>query len=166
MHIVAAALCCILVLGGCGSTQNLAAPDDERIVAVDFSTLTRRTSPNDALICPEGFCAHAIPDRIAPIYPVAVTTLRDAFMAMLASQPRTKLVGSDEDKLQYTLVQKSAVFRFPDDITVQFVALDDRRATLAIYSRSRYGYSDFGANRRRLDGWLDSLQRDISAVPS
>jgi uncharacterized protein (DUF1499 family) len=30
-------------------------------------------------------------------------------------------------------------------------------STLAIYSRSQYGYYDFGANKRRVEKWLEQL---------
>src|SRR4028118_988701 len=36
---------------------------------VDFATLTRRRTPNDALVAPEGLCRHAEADRIPPAFP-------------------------------------------------------------------------------------------------
>ena len=47
--------------------------------------------------------------------------------------------------------------RYPDSITVRFLPLEEGRSTLAIYSRSHYGRSDFGVNKERVDGWLASL---------
>jgi uncharacterized protein (DUF1499 family) len=53
--------------------------------------------------------------------------------------------------------------RYPDLITVQFRPLDSTRSTLAIYSRSVYGYSDRGVNQRRVRQWLDRLSEAARA---
>ena len=47
---------------------------------------------------------------------------------------------------------------FPDTIQVDFLSLGENRSTLAIYSRSKYGYSDLGTNRARIERWLSRLQ--------
>jgi uncharacterized protein (DUF1499 family) len=61
----------------------------------------------------------------------------------------------------FVYIQRSALFRFPDVITVELVTLAPDRSSLAIYSRSRYGRSDFGVNRRRVLRWLSRLQRMV-----
>ena len=81
---------------------------------------------------------------------------------MLERQPRTELVHGDRENQRYTFRARTAVIHFPDDVTVQFIALDDERSTLAIYSGSQYGYFDFGVNRRRIESWL----RELAASPS
>jgi uncharacterized protein (DUF1499 family) len=57
------------------------------------------------------------------------------------------------------LIQHSVLLRFPDVITVEFVALDADRSSLAIYSRARYGRGDFGVNRKRVQRWLSRLEQ-------
>ena len=42
-------------------------------------------------------------------------------------------------------------------ITAEFIQIDEQRATLAIYSRSVYGRSDFGVNGKRVTRWLADL---------
>ena len=48
-------------------------------------------------------------------------------------------------------VVRSAVLNFPDLVTAQI------SSALVLYSRSVYGHSDLGVNRRRLDTWLAAL---------
>ncbi len=57
-----------------------------------------------------------------------------------------------------TYVQRSRVFGFPDYLTVKAVVMDGG-AGLIIWSRARYGRSDFGVNRARVEAWLAALDR-------
>ena len=126
-------------------------------VEIDFATLALDGRPNQHLVCPEGFCA-ASPHAASPVFEMSATALRDRWMAMIERQPRVTRTGTDDAALHYDFVQRSLVFRFPDAITVRFIALDEGRATLAIYSRSYYGRDDFGVNRRRVEAWLAALE--------
>lgn len=64
--------------------------------------------------------------------------------------------------LQAHFVARSAVFNFPDLIAVQVIAAGPESSALVLYSRSVYGYADFGVNRRRVDAWLSALQTRIN----
>ena len=77
---------------------------------------------------------------------------------MVAKQPRIATLSESMDGMQIDYVQRSAMFRYPDLVTVRFVAVSPTRSTLAIYSRSIYGRSDFGVNRRRIETWLEELR--------
>ena len=123
---------------------------------VAFATLTPSQRPNWYLVCPESYCA-AAPHRSSPVFDEPASSLRDRWMRMVARHPRIRLISEDVDGLQFVFEQRSLVLRFPDTITVRFIALDGGRATLAIYSRSHYGYGDFGVNRQRIESWLASL---------
>ena len=127
---------------------------------VDFQTLTLGERPNQYLVCPAGYCAQPA-HAVAPVYDVPASALAERWLDMVARQPRTERVGGDLAALQYDFVQRSWLFRFPDTITVRFIALgvyhDAAQSTLAIYSRSHYGYSDLGVNRSRIDDWLAAL---------
>jgi uncharacterized protein (DUF1499 family) len=125
---------------------------------IDFKTLIRTERPNQYLVCPPDVCA-AKPDITSPVYDVPVTRLRDSCLAMVAQQPRVQPIGVSPDGLQYDFLQRSRLLRFPDSITVRFMPLGDAKSTLAIYSRSHYGYADFGVNGRRVEAWLAALQR-------
>ena len=60
-------------------------------------------------------------------------------------------------------MQRSRFIGFPDYVTVKAVALE-RGAALIVYSRSRYGRSDFGVNRTRVEAWLAALGDSIRAA--
>ena len=62
---------------------------------------------------------------------------------------------------QSVFVQRTALLRFPDTVWVQLVALDAESSSLAIYSRSNYGYGDFGVNERRVRAWLAAIAEGI-----
>lgn len=59
------------------------------------------------------------------------------------------------------LVQKTRIFRFADDISVAYIGLGRERSTIALFSRSRLGYSDLGTNRRRLQDWMAQLKNVV-----
>jgi uncharacterized protein (DUF1499 family) len=127
---------------------------------VSFPTLVRRTTPNDALACPADVCGAAKPDLQAPIFPVPADDLRRRLEAVVRGEPRSSpLPGGSEDDRRARIVQRSALLRFPDVIDVEIIAVDPTRSTVALYSRSVIGISDFGVNRARLTRWLDALAR-------
>jgi uncharacterized protein (DUF1499 family) len=130
---------------------------------IDFQTMRRGPKPNQYLVCPLDVCT-AKPDRVSPVYPVPVSVLRDHWMAMIARQPRVEQLTVDPDAWQYDFVQRSRLFGFPDTITVRFIPLANDPSTLAIYSRSHYGYADLGVNRRRITAWLSDLDTSLQAL--
>jgi uncharacterized protein (DUF1499 family) len=68
---------------------------------------------------------------------------------------------SDEPQLYDDFVVRSALFRFPDLVSVQFLPHGKGGATLALYSRSVYGRSDLGVNRARSLRWLKLVESAI-----
>lgn len=131
------------------------------VQTVDFRNLVLKEAPNQYLVCPPDFCAAEAHEK-SPVFDEPVQLLRERWFALVERQPRTELVNSDLENQRYTFRVKTAVVHFPDDVTVQFIALGDKRSTLAIYSRSHYGYSDLGENRRRVQSWLRELAGSLS----
>lgn len=129
---------------------------------IDFETLARPASPNTYLVAPAALCREATPDEIAPRFSQDAPAVRDAFLKVVAAQPRVTPGPKDEARLRYEFVQRSAVFRFPDTISVQFIPLETGGSTLAIYSRSKVGYSDMGVNRKRVQSWLGALDAALA----
>ncbi|TMV06514.1 DUF1499 domain-containing protein [Ruegeria sediminis] len=77
----------------------------------------------------------------------------ERFDAIAIHAPRTRvLAGSVEDGM-VTYVTRTKVMGFPDYTT----AVQDG-GTLRILARSRFGRSDLGVNKQRIDGWLGRLQ--------
>jgi uncharacterized protein (DUF1499 family) len=121
----------------------------------DFAALKRPTSPNTYLVAPPGFADAARPDAPAPAFALPVIGLAAAVERAALAEPRTKLQEKSGNSLHFT--QTSAVFRFVDDIFVEVIPRGGGESTLAIYSRSRTGYSDMGVNRQRVTRWLAAL---------
>lgn len=124
---------------------------------VDFRTLRPGPVPNQALALPPGFEGAAKAGLASPVFRTTPRLLRDAFEGALAREPRLTRTRTGLDGRQIELIQKSRVLGLPDLITVEFIALDPVRASLAIWSRARLGLYDFGVNRARVRRWLGLL---------
>jgi uncharacterized protein (DUF1499 family) len=115
-------------------------------------TVTRATSPNTALVAPEGAASET--DRAAPVWDASPEEVMAAFDAVALSQPRTERIAGSVEGLHATYRQRSAIMGFPDFVSVRALPAEGG-ATLAIYSRSRFGESDLGVNAARVDAWLE-----------
>ena len=133
---------------------------------VDFSSLKRPRTPNTFLMAPEGFCKQARADMPSPIYVAAAPKLRHELLSIIIAEPRVAHTLADEAGLYDDFVVRSALFRFPDLISVQVIDAGGGKSTLALYSRSVYGRSDLGVNRRRSLGWIERLGEAIKPVKS
>lgn len=127
------------------------------IEAIDFSGLTRPPSPNTSLMTPPDWPTLNA-DADTPVFDGPWHNTAAAWDAMIARQPRVREHDRSRGGRQRTYVQRTALVGFPDVITVEFVDLDGGRTGLLLYSRSQYGYSDMGTNRRRLVAWLKDLR--------
>lgn len=118
-----------------------------------------RDGDNSALVAPtEALQAGAGPvDIESPVYNASPEELMLAFDAMALAQKRTTRALGDPGEGQVTYVQRSALMGFPDYITVRALPAPGG-ATLAAFSRSRYGSSDMGVNLKRLSAWLEALK--------
>ncbi len=126
------------------------------VETVDFSTMTPPKDPNWFLVCPPGLCAAAA-GADSPVFEISAERLRARWREVVAARPRVELLAEHPDGWQFDYVQRSARFRYPDIVTVRFVAVSPARSTLAIYSRSVFGENDFGVNRARIEAWLATL---------
>jgi uncharacterized protein (DUF1499 family) len=83
---------------------------------------------------------------------------RDAWLAVresVESLPRTKIIFATADYLHAECT--SAVFGFVDDLELH---LRTAEGVIAVRSASRLGYSDLGANRRRIEDLRASLIKE------
>jgi uncharacterized protein (DUF1499 family) len=141
-----------LVLSGCRGEGAKGLPVPPRM---DFSHLERPSSPNTALAAPAGFVP--TPDIVTRRYDVPPEKLFAAIRAVALAQPRTYLQIAYDDKMQAHFVARSLIWNFPDLIAVQ-VRPD---STLILWSRSVYGESDLGVNKKRLRTWLAALDEAL-----
>ncbi|MDF2973936.1 MAG: hypothetical protein K0R61_4386, partial [Microvirga sp.] len=119
---------------------------------VEFATLRRRTTPNDALICSADICPQANPDAESPVFPVASARLRSLVTEVALAEPGTRLHDKGQEQDRYLV--RTRFMRFPDTVVVQVFDRGEDASTLALYSRSQVGRSDFGVNRRRIERWV------------
>ena len=124
-----------------------------------FRTLRRPDSPNHWLVAPAGFAVR--PDAVAPVFAVPAAELLAALRAVIGRTAGAVIQTEMADGLH--VVVTSAIFRFKDDVRVQVIALTPQQSTLAVYSASRVGYWDLGANHRRVEDWLVRLPIALSA---
>ena len=120
--------------------------------SVDLATLKRRTTPNDALICPRDVCLQAQADAEPPIFPVPGARLRSIISEVALAEPGTSLLDRGTQQDRYLV--RTRFMRFPDTVVVEVFDRGDDASTLALYSRSQIGRSDFGVNRRRIERWV------------
>ncbi|MBM1174582.1 DUF1499 domain-containing protein [Microvirga arabica] len=119
---------------------------------VEFAALKRRTNPNDALICPRDICSQAQPDAEPPVFPISGDRLRGLVSDVALAEPGTTLVDRGPQQDRYLV--RTRLMRFPDTVVVQVFDRGPDESTLALYSRSQIGRSDFGVNRRRIERWV------------
>jgi uncharacterized protein (DUF1499 family) len=155
----------IVVLGVGGATLALriylGRDSEGRLHAsdiVDFSVRRSADRSNVYAMCPAHYCTPEA-DRESPVFAMPWERLRDYWQEVTATQPRVTEVGADPPRRHIVYIQRSAVLRFPDIVTVEFVPLGAERSSLAVDSRSRYGRGDFGVNRRRVATWMRLLQQ-------
>jgi len=127
--------------------------------SVEFQNLVRSPHPNDALACPPGTCAAAA-EITPPAFGVSAADLGNAFRHLIETEPRVEVIASGAGS-QDIYIQRSRVLGFPDVIVVSFIDLPDGRSTLAVYSRSVLGRSDFGVNKARIHGWRKRLSEAV-----
>ena len=127
---------------------------------MDFKTLKLTPKPNQFLVAPDGYCQNAKPHQMSKVYEVAVEVLHEAFRNVATRQPRVTMTDDRSDGVQF--VQKSKLIGFPDFIDAQFLSMAAKQSTLVIYSRSKYGRSDFGVNANRIRAWLAELDSELA----
>ena len=128
------------------------------IGAVDWTTLTRHGTANDALVCPAGHCPNAKADEEPKVYPVPPSELLARLKQVALAEPDTRELPSEPHRDRTArFVQYTRLMRYPDTIDAEALPAGEGRSTLALYSRSLVGRKDFGVNRARLRRWLTAL---------
>ena len=92
---------------------------------------------------------------MSPTFTVSAAELRRRLNDLISSMSRTRVLYGDDADILFE--ERSAVFGFPDYIDIRMIEIDANTSTLAIYSRSKFGYYDFGVNERRVEALLRNL---------
>lgn len=113
---------------------------------MDPGTAQRTGNPNDFLVEEGG-------DRAAVVVGEPPAEVMAALDAAAMAEPRTeRLAGSVRDGF-VTYVQRSRLMGYPDAVSVR-VTPEREGSRVTIWSRSRFGRSDLGVNRARVERWL------------
>ncbi|WP_135467044.1 DUF1499 domain-containing protein [Crenalkalicoccus roseus] len=124
---------------------------------VEFATLALPRSPNACLAAPPGFPgAHLA----TPPLPVDAATAWPVLRRLPERFPRTHLLAAWPERWQTQWVVRSVLLNFPDLVVAELVS-GPAGAGLFLYSRSLFGWSDFGVNRRRVIAWLAALDEAL-----
>lgn len=77
---------------------------------------------------------------------------------IIRATPRTQVLTGSVEAGKLTYITRSRAFGFPDYTTVTLTPLAATgTSTLQIFGRLRFGQSDLGVNRARIEGWLAAL---------
>jgi uncharacterized protein (DUF1499 family) len=123
---------------------------------IDLATLRRPTSPNTALYADPGDTP-ASADRPAVRLDAPCAAVIEAWDRIVRGAPRTTVDLCDPGRGVHHAVQRSRLFRFPDDVYAEARPAEDGGTRLLLYSAARIGRSDFGVNGRRLAAWSAAL---------
>lgn len=123
------------------------APVDPAAWHVDPAGVTKPAAPNNWLVAEGG---DAPPLRLDS----DPATVAARLGAVAEATPRTRLVAGRGVFATYET--RSLVFGFPDYTSVR-VAPDGAGSVVTAFARARFGYSDMGVNRARLERWMAAL---------
>lgn len=146
----------ILLVIGAFYVRAVTASHDPAEWHIDPLTVERPPSPNTYFVAPQNIVEAGV-DLEAPVYAVPATIMANAFNDYVLRQPNALLIAGGVDTLWLTYVQRTPTLKMPDYVSVKFIELEEGKSTIAIYSRSRFGYGDMGVNKARVSSWLQSL---------
>ncbi len=123
----------------------------------DPLTVTPPNTPNWALAIPPGVESVTEPTLTVPVWEDQPEVLMRRFREIASAERGVEQLAHAQGTFD-ALVQRSRILRFPDVISVRAVDQGEGRASLAIYSRSVLGTSDFGVNALRIKRWIAALE--------
>ncbi len=124
-----------------------------RVAPADKSAWNEVVPPSrlkDNLTLPGGFVTQLDPDLYGGE--------REALVKLdeiIRQTPRTKVFAGSLEAQTITYVTRSRVMGFPDYTTVSIQPITP--SPMVIYGRLRFGSSDLGVNKARIQGWLAQL---------
>jgi len=124
--------------------------------AVNFKNLSVPKTPNWFLACPDTYCIGATASIASPRFAFSKNTLAIKIREIIKTEGNFEIQHESESDLD--LIIRTPLFRWPDLVSIKFIELGNNRSTLAIYSRSIYGRSDFQTNEKRVARWLQALK--------
>ena len=128
----------LILLMGCSGTMPNLGIDDSKLMPCPKS--------------PNCVSSQAYDEKhyIEPIkYSGSQQTAHDRLLQIIKTEKRTEILTDREDYIRVEFT--SALFRFVDDVEFYFPEEKAGEAVIHVRSASRVGYSDLGANRKRIE---------------
>ncbi|MGB3736440.1 MAG: DUF1499 domain-containing protein [Ilumatobacter sp.] len=100
-------------------------------------------------------------DGSSPVFAVDVAALAAAFDAVALGDERVEVIAGSATDGFVTYMQRSALFGFPDFVSVAFVDVDGG-SSLSIFSRSQFGKSDLNVNEKRVKKWVEATEQRLA----
>ncbi len=147
------------MISGCTQpVSQSSTTDDSAVQASETRNMTEKLAPCPA--SPNCVCSEYSDDSHAVAafaFDGDAARAWAALRAAVESLPRTKVVSSGADYLKAEA--RSAVFRFVDDVEFR---LDAETGLIHVRSASRVGYSDLGANRKRVEALRERFNQQLA----
>ncbi|MEM5516914.1 DUF1499 domain-containing protein [Henriciella sp. AS95] len=126
----------------------------------DIRTIKRPSSPNTYLMAPDGYCENAEPDAGSPLFDVSAEVLFGAVLEHIEEQSNWTIAETDRNHCHVDLVAATKLLKFKDDVTIDTLVAENMpgKSRMAIYSRSRVGYHDLGANKKRVNKLVQAIE--------
>ena len=139
----------LLIVAAAGAVYVRLSPMDPAIWHADPEAALRTGRPNDFLVGPGG-------DRAAILVDGPPGDVMARLDTVAMGEPGTERLAGTPGEGWATYVQRSALMGYPDAVSIR-AAPEGGGTRLTIWSRSRYGQSDMGVNRARVERWLAAL---------
>lgn len=157
--IAAGAIGFIYLPGGQSRLEGVFKPG--KISRIDFRTLKKSSRPNNFLFAAQGL-QNGTEDMVAPEFDATPDELAEALDQLFPPTSDRNLVTRERDGHYRDYVVRTPLMRYPDIVSIEVVPINQTRSSLNLYSRSVYGYSDRGVNKRRGREWISLLTNRLN----
>lgn len=126
---------------------------------LDFTTMQEGKSPNSALACGPELCPRAPSSRDALTFDASAERVAGALQRL---EPSAQVETEPSGDIRARYVAVTRLMRFRDDVDVLIHRTSAEQSRVAIYSRSRIGISDLGANSARIQALEARLRAELA----
>lgn len=122
---------------------------------LDFATLAPGKSSNSALACAPDLCPAATLSRAEFSFNASAERVAEALRSL---EPTAQFHTEPNGDIRARYVAVTPLMRFRDDVDALIRPVSPQQSRVAVYSRSRIGRSDLGANSARINALEGRLQ--------
>ncbi|SNX70522.1 uncharacterized protein SAMN05878503_10688 [Cereibacter ovatus] len=142
-------LLALVLLTGAAAAYVRLAPNDPARWHADPATVAGRNTANSILVADGG--------DLPPLHlPLPADQVAARLDTVAAATSRTSPFAGEG--LHRTWLTRTRLWGFPDFTSVRLIPAPDGGTFVTIFARARFGHSDLGVNRARVEDWLARLQ--------